>query len=141
MTLDPATVERCYADLIAAWGRHDLPAIQSMHAPNAELVIGGRHDLSGRYVGPGAVLAALVKFAPYVQAGTPHTERLEFRDGEVESAAVVTIRSPLKRGEVRTVFRTTIRFDDDGRIVHVWNRADDQQALDAFFGVLDSERR
>jgi hypothetical protein len=141
MTLDPAAVEARYAELIAAWARHDLPAIQAMHAPGAELVIGGRHDLAGRYVGPGALLAALVKFAPYVQAGAPHTEQIEFRDGEVESASLVTIRSPLKPGEIQTVFRTTIRFDEEGRILHVHNRADDQQALDAFFGVLDSERR
>ena len=141
MTLEPAEVRARYDELISAWGRHDLVAVQAMHAPDVELVIDGTHELAGRYTGSGSVLAALVKFAPYVQAGDPHEDKVEVRAGEIETASTVTIRSPLMRKEGRTLFRTTIRFSDDGHVVHVWNRADDQAALDGFFGVLDAERR
>ena len=132
-------VRKRYEELLRAWGEHDLVRIQQMHAPDVSLVIGGRHRFAGEYFGVGAVLAALVKFAPYVQATSPEPGSTEVRGDTVEMTSKVTVRS-LAGAEEKTVFRTTMRFNDDGLIVHLENRADDQDALDAFFGTIDAER-
>lgn len=110
-----------------------------MHAPDVELEIEGRHHFAGRYTGVGAVLAALVKFAPYVMAASPEPDSIEVRGDTVETTSKVKIRS-LAGAEKMTVFRTTLRFNDAGSIDYVHNRADDQDALDAFFALIDAER-
>jgi hypothetical protein len=128
-----------YEELIRAWADHDLVRIQLLHSPDVVLEIDGRHRFAGRYTGIGAVLAALVKFAPYVMAASPVPDSLEIDGDTVETTSKVTIRSHPDEERV-TVFRTTLRFDDAGQIVYVHNRADDQDALDAFFGLIDAER-
>ena len=128
-----------YDELIRAWAEHDLVRVQQLHAADVVLEIDGRHHFAGRYAGIGAVLAALVKFAPYVQAASPEPESIDVLDDSIESTSKLRVRS-LAGGEQVTVFRTTIRFDEAGLIVYVHNRADDQAALDAFFGMIDAER-
>jgi hypothetical protein len=46
MPLDDDAVLARYDELIDAWARHDLAAIQWMRASNVELVIEGNHQLA-----------------------------------------------------------------------------------------------
>jgi hypothetical protein len=128
-----------YDELIRAWAEHDLVRIQQMHARDVTLEIDGRHHFAGKYTGVGAVLAALVKFVPYVQAAEPEPDSVEVEGDRLEATSKLTVRS-MGGAEQKTLFRTTFRFGEDGLIVHVHNRADDQDALDAFFGMIDAER-
>ena len=116
-----------------AYGAMDRDLVGEALAPEAVWHVGGTHPFSGDYRGRDAILDYFERTA----AETAQSLRLEpvelMADGGHGAAF---LRVTAARGEKRldVTMAEAFRFDEDGRITEFWAHANDQAAIDAFWG-------
>jgi hypothetical protein len=118
---------------LKAYETGDREEMERFLAPDIVWHVGGDHRLSGDYRGRDAVL----DYYETIRSETGGTLQLEpvsiMADDE---HAAIFMRVTGKRGSKKldTVLAEALRLDRDGRWLEYWALAEDQPAVDAFWG-------
>ena len=118
---------------LTAYDEHDRGAMADSLADDAVWHVGGTHRLSGDYRGREAIL----DYFDTVRRETRDTMRLEPLEllaDDRHGAAFLRVTAERDGRRLDVTLADAFRFDADGRIVEFWAHANNQSAIDEFWG-------
>jgi ketosteroid isomerase-like protein len=121
-------------EALQAYDRSDFESLRSFLAENVVWHVGGRHPLSGDYFGREGVIE-YCKRAQELAGRTLQGEVLEVLADDRHAGVFNRITAQRDGERLDVTLAQAITFDDEGRWTEYWALADDQDAVDAFWGA------
>lgn len=119
-------------DGYAAFARGDLAALSGFFDANVQWHEGGRHVLSGEYLGIEAVFGLFGKLIEVTEGSLSLELHAVFADDE-HGVALVTTRAS-RGGRSIVVNGAHVMHMRDGKVVEFWDASTDQYAIDELIG-------
>lgn len=122
---------------LEAYAAGDGSRMRQYLAEDAVWHVGGTHRLSGDYHGANAILDYFARVAEETE-GTLRLERLELIANAERGAAFLRVLGERGTRRLDVTMAEAFHFDDGGRIREFWAHANDQDAIDHFWGEESS---
>ena len=125
-------VERLRA-FLEAYAADDAERIREALADDAVWHVGGTHRFSGDYRGKDAILEYFGRVGSET-GGTLRLEPIELLASDARGAAFLGVTAERAGRRLDVTMAEAFQFDDQGRIREFWAHANDQAAIDRFWG-------
>ena len=121
-------------DYLASFAQGDTEAMKEFFADDVVWHVGGRHRLSGDYRGREALFAYFDEVRE-LTAGSLTVEEEHVLSSDQHTAMFTRVRGSLDGRSLDVSMAQTFKVGPDGRWTEYFAMADDQKAVDAFWGA------
>ena len=116
-----------------AYAANERDAVGTSLADDAVWHVGGTHRFSGDYRGRDAILEYFDRVGSET-GGTLRLDPIELMANDDRGAAFLHVTGEREGKQLDVTMAEAFQFDGEGRIREFWAHANDQHAIDAFWG-------